>query len=213
MKAEIDPAEVAFFTELQRILSRGRILLPGNLSRICAVDAAYSGDLVVAVASLFEDGTPAETSTYIGRCTFPYVSGLFFLREGPFAVEAISGLKSKPQLVCFDAHGEAHPRLAGMATICGMVLGMPSVGIAKSLLVGKVVQAREGLDEITHGGRRAGFRVRTDGMTRYWSPGYSVDLSQLESVICTHGSLCLRAMADSDRVAREELRAATSPQP
>jgi deoxyribonuclease V len=141
MKGRPDPAEVAFFAKLQEILSRRSVRFPRELSRVCAVDAAYSGDFIVAVASLFEDGVPAETSTYSGRCTFPYVSGAFYLREGPFAVEAVNGLESRPQLVCFDAHGAAHPRLAGMATVCGMVLGIPSVGMAKSLLVGKVAPA------------------------------------------------------------------------
>jgi len=213
MKGRPDPAEVAFFARVQNILSEKTARLSKKLSRICAVDAAYSGDLVVAVASLFEEGTLVETSSYIGKCTFPYVSGLFFLREGPFAVEAVNGLKTKPQLVCFDAHGAAHPRLVGMATVCGMVLGIPSVGIAKSLLVGRVVRVAGGLDEIMHGRRRLGFRVRMAGTTRYWSPGYSVNLARLESVICGLGPLCLQAMADSDRVAREGLRAATSPQP
>jgi deoxyribonuclease V len=210
MKESLDPAEVAFFAEVQRILSRRRVLLPKNLSKICAVDAAYGGDVVVAVASLFEDGLPVETSTYVGRCNLPYVSGLFFLREGPFAVEAVKGLKSKPELVCFDAHGTAHPRLAGMATVCGMVLGIPSIGIAKSRLVGTAVRTGDDLQRIIYGGRGVGFVVRTGRATRYWSPGYSVSLSELKLVIQNRGLVCLRAMAESDSAARDQARAASA---
>jgi len=158
------------------------------------------------VASLFDGGLPAETSTYVGRCTFPYASGLFYLREGPFAVEAVGGLTLRPQLLCFDAHGAAHPRFAGMATVCGMVLGIPSIGVAKSLLVGKVSGAVGGPGGITYTGRRVGFSVRVGGSTRYWSPGYSVSLVQLHRVIRSWGLLCLRALAESDKTAKELAR-------
>ena len=205
MKGPLDPAESRFFAMLQGILSKRRVPLPKEISRICAVDAAYRGDLVVAVASLFDGGLPAETSAYVGKCTLPYASGLFYLREGPFAVEAVRGLRLRPQLVCFDAHGAAHPRSAGMATVCGMVLGIPSIGVAKSLLVGEVVAAG-GPDRINYGGREVGFRVRIGGTARYWSPGYSVSLRQLQRVIRNIGLLCLRALAESDREARERAR-------
>ena len=210
MKESLDPAEVAFFAEVQRILSRRRVLLPKNISKVCAVDAAYSDDVVVAVASLFEDGLPAETSTYVGTCNLPYVSGLFFLREGPFVVEAVKGLTSRPQLVCFDAHGAAHPRLTGMATVCGMVLGIPSVGIAKSLLVGTAARTRDDLQRIVYGGRGVGFVVRTGRATRYWSPGFSVSMGELKLVIRNRGLVCLRAMAESDSAARDQARTASA---
>lgn len=182
--------------------------LPKDISGICAVDAAYRGDDVVAVASVFKDGCLAEKSVYRGHCTFPYVSGLFYLREGPFAVEAVRRLKVRPHLVCFDAHGAAHPRSAGLATICGMVLGIPSVGIAKSLLVGKVASGRRGLDRITNNDKTVGFVTKTESVVRYWSPGYSISLRGLESVIRGHASTCLLAMAESDKSARREIRAA-----
>jgi deoxyribonuclease V len=213
MKQALDPAEAAFFAALQGILYRKGVALPRALSRICAVDAAYDGARVVAVASLFRDGMPAETSSYVGSCSLPYVSGLFFLREGPFVVEAVRGLGSRPQLVCFDAHGAAHPRSAGMATACGMALGIPSVGVAKSLLVGTVTSAGPGFGRIVLGGRTVGLCTGTGGAARYWSPGFSVSLGQLESVIRRYAPVCLRAMSQSDRASKEQVRIEASSQP
>lgn len=206
MNRFLDAAEVAFFADLQRIVSRRKHPFPKSVQRVCAADAAYGGDRVVAVATLFEGEQLVETSSYVGDCNIPYVSGLFYLREGPFVVQAVKGLEVRPQLVCFDAHGAAHPRSAGLATVCGMMLGIPSVGIAKSLLVGNVVPAERGLDRIVYNGRTVGFVTGEGGTTRYWSAGYSVGLRSLENLIRRHKVVCLRAMSESDRTAREQVR-------
>jgi deoxyribonuclease V len=202
----LDPAEVSFFGDLQRFIRRKEASLPKDVSRICAVDAAYRGDRVVAAASVFEGEELRDEECYAGRCSIPYVSGLFYLREGPFVVEAVRRLKVRPQLLCFDAHGAAHPRSAGLATICGMVLGIPSVGIAKSLLVGRVATADGGLARITYGGRTVGFAAETNGVTRYWSPGYSVGLADLRSVMHRYAVVCLQAIRESDRATKGRIR-------
>ena len=204
-KRKLDPAETAFFSDLQLLLSKEKASLPHDVSRICAVDAAYQGDNVVAVASLFDHGRLKEASLYSGTCSLPYESGLFYLREGPFVVQAVKGLKARPQLVCFDAHGAAHPRFRGLATVAGMVLGIPSVGIAKSLLVGELIPTG-GLQKIVYRGRTVGFVNRTNGSRRYWSPGYAVDLKELASLIRNHTRTCLSAMSHSHMIATERLR-------
>lgn len=205
-KQTLDQAEVAFFADLQRLLRRKEVRLPRRISRICAVDAAYRGARIAAVASVFEDERLVERSFYTGCCTLPYVSGLFYLREGPFVVEAVRRLRSRPQLICFDAHGTAHPRSAGLATVCGMVLGVPSIGLAKSLLVGGLVSGKGNLTRIVKEGKTVGFVTETSGFARYWSAGYSVTLRELRSVIRRYALACLRAMAESDREARNQIR-------
>ena len=194
-----------FFADFQELLHRNEVPLSKVISKICAVDAAYRGNRVVASASVFDNGRPVEDSHYSGNCNFPYMPGLFYMREGPFVVEAVRRLKVRPQLLCFDAHGAAHPRSAGLATICGMILGIPSIGIAKSLLVGTVVPhedvgRKEGL--IVYNGKTVGLVVVINDVRRYWSPGYSVSLSKLQRLICDYASTCLLAMAESHRVAR-----------
>lgn len=123
-------------------------------------------------------------------------------------MEAVRRLKVRPQLVCFDAHGAAHPHSAGLATVCGMILGVPSVGIAKSLLVGRATASQGDLTKIVYGGRAVGFAVKTDGVVRYWSAGYSVGLGELKAITRGYAPICLRAMSESDRAAREEIQSA-----
>jgi deoxyribonuclease V len=214
-KQRLHPAETAFFGDLLGLISREKVSLPHDVSRICAVDAAYQGDSVVAVASLFDHGRLKEASSYSGTCSLPYQSGLFYLREGPFVVQAVRGLKARPQLVCFDAHGAAHPRLRGLATIAGMVLGIPSIGIAKSLLVGAPIQTGS-LEKVVYRGRTVGFVSRRNGSRRYWSPGYAVDIRELASLIHNYAQTCLSAMSHSHRMATERIRrpsVAESPPP
>lgn len=203
----LDAAEVAFFREIQRLLSARRVRLPRQIHTVCSIDAAYRDDRVVAVASLFEEGRLAEQASYSGRASLPYASGLFYLREGPFVTEAVRRLSVRPQLACFDAHGAAHPRSAGLATVCGMVLGIPSIGMAKSLLSGSVLAGEGGLETIELHGRTVGFVSHADGATRYWSPGYSVSVRELRSIIRRYASVCLLAMSESHRAANERLRA------
>lgn len=179
------------------------------IRRICAVDASYRNSRVVAVATQFIDGVMAEQSVYSGRFTFPYVSGLFYLHEGPSAVEAIKRLGETPQLLCFDAHGAAHPRGAGLSVVCGMILGVPSIGIAKSLLVGKVVKRKGERRVVILKGRVVGIVTGTGSRARYWSPGFSVDIQRLRAVIDGHSETCLKAMDESHRLSNATIRATT----
>jgi len=177
------------------------------VTRICAVDAAYLADYVVAVASMFDNsGRLVEKTTYSGHSNFPYTSGLFYLREGPFVIEAVRKLSVRPELICFDAHGMAHPRYAGLAVVTGMILSIPSIGIAKSLLVGRVYNGRKGTDRIMYNGKTIGFVTSMQGSKRYWSPGYSVGIRSLESLVRQHADICLQAMSESHRTSRELVR-------
>lgn len=215
IQASLDQSEIEFFGNLQSLLllagtTEGRRSSRRRITQICAVDAAYGNKgSVVAVATLVaaRSGAIKDQAMYSGRCTFPYESGLFYLHEGPFVVRAVRELKEKPQLVCFDAHGLAHPRSAGLAFICGMILGIPSIGVAKSLLVGELVgEGTEAQQRIAYNGMTVGLATGTGGRTRYWSPGYSITMGQLGTLINRFCDVCLDTMALSHQGARKEIR-------
>lgn len=79
---------------------------------------------------------PAATVTQIPP--FPYVPGYLGFRETPALVAAWEGMAEKPGLLFVDGHGRAHPRRCGIATHLGVLLDVPTVGVAKSILCGKV---------------------------------------------------------------------------
>ncbi|HYV37421.1 MAG TPA: endonuclease V [Gemmataceae bacterium] len=68
---------------------------------------------------------------------FPYVPGLLSFREGPVLLEAFAKLRTTPDAVMIDGQGFAHPRRMGIACHIGLFLDVPTLGCAKSLLVGK----------------------------------------------------------------------------
>jgi len=86
---------------------------------------------------------PLEAVTAELPATFPYVPGLLAFREGPVVLAALAALRHTPDLLIFDAQGQAHPRRMGLASHLGVLLDVPSIGCAKSRLVG----AYEPLDE------------------------------------------------------------------
>jgi deoxyribonuclease V len=94
----------------------------------------YAAVVVVRVS----DGAIVETQSAVRETPFPYVPGLLTFREGPVLLEVFAKLKTRPDAVIFDGAGYAHPRRFGLACHLGVWLDVPSIGCAKSILVGKV---------------------------------------------------------------------------
>ena len=88
------------------------------------------------VALSFPDLRVVETAGAVARAAMPYVPGLLGFREIPALLAAWERLRAKPDLLLVDGHGIAHPRGLGIAAHLGVVLDVPAIGVAKSILVG-----------------------------------------------------------------------------
>jgi deoxyribonuclease V len=137
------PSTYAEAVAIQTALRR-RLVRTGALSHptlVAGADVAYSRstDRVYAAVVLLRlpEMAIVETVTRSGRSPFPYVPGLLTFREGPVLLSAFKGLKLRPDAVIFDGQGYAHPRRMGLASHMGILLGIPSVGCAKSRLIGE----------------------------------------------------------------------------
>ncbi len=107
---------------------------------MAGVDVAYLENMAIgAVAVLdYETLEVLETETSKVAVKFPYVPTLLSFREIPAIVAAIKKLKLQPDVFLVDGHGLAHPFRCGFASHLGVVIGKPTIGVAKSRLIGEL---------------------------------------------------------------------------
>ncbi|WP_291765038.1 endonuclease V [Caldivirga sp. UBA161] len=107
---------------------------------VTGIDVAYRGNYAYSVAATYsmELNHVIEYGCYEGEVTFPYVPTLLSFRELSPMIRAFMRLKRRPQVVLIDGHGVAHPYRLGIAAHFGVVMGLPTIGVAKSLLYGEV---------------------------------------------------------------------------
>ena len=174
--------------EIQNAL-RARIRVAPIARRVRTVagtDCAFldGGRSIVAAAILCDAATMdvVHTATDIRPCTFPYVPGLLSFREAPAVMAAVAKLPHRPDLLMCDGQGLAHPRGLGLASHVGLLLDLPTIGVAKSRLCGEHRMpgaARGCRTQLRYHGRVVGAVVRTRTNVRplFVSVGYRVALA------------------------------------
>lgn len=213
---------------LQRDLA-GQVMLkdrlPAYIRRVAGVDVSYRKHgrqfFAAVVALSFPELEPVETATATSECNFPYVPGLLSFRELPVVLAAFARLGTVPDLVLVDGQGVAHPRRIGLASHLGLWLDLPTIGCAKSRLIGEhavVGEKRGDWVPLLDGAERIGSVVRTRDRVKpmYISPGHLVSMkSSVELVLaCTSRYRMPEptrlAHHETNRVRREwELRSVT----
>jgi deoxyribonuclease V len=181
-------AEKAHKAQLQlskRIIFEDK--LPKEVLYVAGVDAAYAGDLAIgAVAVLDYDSLkPVEVQTAMRKVAFPYIPTLLSFRELPVTLQCIRKLKTQPDVFLVDGQGFAHPYRCGFASHLGVVLDRPTIGVAKSRLIGEV-ESFEDRDfaYLRHDGEIIGAVLKTS--TRkpiYVSVGHMVSLETAIKIV------------------------------
>lgn len=125
---------------------------------------------------------PVETAVAALPVAFPYIPGLLSFRELPAVLNAFRSLACHPDLVLCDGQGYAHPRRFGLACHLGLLIGVPTVGVAKTLLLGRhepLGDSRGSWVPLLDGGEVVGAAVRTRTGVKpvYVSVGHLADLA------------------------------------
>jgi deoxyribonuclease V len=164
--------------------------LKKNPEIIAGVDAAFLDDKVIGVACLYTypEITPVEDSYAVAETTFPYIPGFLSFREGPVIIESLKKLKIKPSVILFDGQGIAHPKGLGIASHIGVILDIPTIGCAKSRLIGEYKQPgiKKGkTSSLKYQGNVAGAVVRTRDHAKpvFVSPGHRIDLKASVEIV------------------------------
>jgi deoxyribonuclease V len=169
----------------KRLASRVRLVpIPTSARLIAGADAAFTADdrAVLAAVVVWDVVTqaPVASSTATRPCNFPYIPGLLSFRELPCILAAFRKLRVRPDAVLCDGHGLAHPRRLGIACLLGLWLAVPTVGCAKSRLLGTYDEPaleRGSLSPLWDRGEQVGvvLRTRTDVKPVFVSPGHLCD--------------------------------------
>ena len=137
----------------------------------------YTGIVVLS----FPDLQIVESAGVCSTTKFPYVPGLLSFRETPSLLEAWDSLKTKPDLLMLDGQGFAHPRRFGLACHVGVILEVPTIGCAKSILLGdfaELAPEQGSQSPLLDHGETIGVALRTKRRVApvYVSIGHLIDL-------------------------------------
>ena len=164
---------------------------------VAGADGAFTSDKrFVLAAAVVYDRVARRVIEVAHACRpaeVPYIPGFLAFREGPGVIEALGKLTHPYGAICFDAHGYAHPRRCGLATYLGIQLDRPSIGVAKSRLIGTFTDpapAAGSSSPLTDRDEQIGTVLRTRDRTRplFVSVGHRVELDsarQLVLACCT----------------------------
>ncbi len=139
-----------------------------NVRTVAGVDVSTTrgsaeGDAAIVVLS-WPDLEIVDVAHARMRLPMPYIPGLLSFREVPLALAAYERLTIPPDLIMVDGHGRAHPRRIGVACHLGILLDKPTLGCAKSLLVGThdaLPPERGSTAPLIHRSEVVGYAVRT----------------------------------------------------
>ena len=146
-----------------------------KLELVAGVDQAYhQNDVISAIVVCDYKTMEIKEKTFaVVKAKIPYLTGFLAYREGPAISEAFVKLSIQPDVMMLDGNGILHPRKFGLASHMGVLLDIPSIGIAKQLLIGDVKEYKIYVDKELRGEL---VTTREHSRPIYISPGHKISL-------------------------------------
>ena len=161
-----------------------------HVERVGGVDAGYDGTTmhIVAVSLDAKDLGLTEITAVKRPAEFPYIPTYLAYREFPGIEAAVRRLKQQPDVLLVDGHGRLHPALFGVACYVGVRLDLPTIGVAKRPLVGRVTKRGHlpsGAMAIEFQGQVRGYSWTPPGRERpiFVSIGHRITLARALDVV------------------------------
>lgn len=145
---------------------------------VAGIDQSFIGETALSAIVVMRGNEVIERVHDTSPLSIPYIPGYLAFREGPPIIQALTQLDSDPDVLVIDGNGRLHYREAGLATHVGVVVDVPAIGVAKSLLCGRPARP---LDDLS-----PGTRVPIQGTEEIETAGngvigYAVQTRQYES--------------------------------
>jgi deoxyribonuclease V len=171
--------------ELQREIAKKVIaedILHKEIEYICGIDVSYKMNAAYCSAAIIKKNTLELIESVDSKSVVrhPYISGLFILRESKPILTTLKSLKDHFDLLLIDGHGLLHPRKCGLASYIGVLIDKPTIGVAKSLLCGSIMEDQS----IEYDGTVLGFTIKKEGKKQiYVSVGHKISLTTAIQII------------------------------
>lgn len=159
---------------------------------VAGLDAAFSQDKEHCIGGVvlwdLQKKTIVEQHTAVQKLRFPYIPGLLSFREAPALIAALRKLHCQPDLLICDGQGIAHPRRLGIASHIGVIIDIPTIGCAKSRLIGDYQEPgpkKGSRTSLLVKNEVLGAVLRTRDQVRpvFVSVGHKIDLATAEQVV------------------------------
>lgn len=172
---------------------------PENIKIVAGVDVAYhkkppTGFCAISLFS-YPDMKHIKTYTELDIIGYPYIPGLLSYREGDLILSTMQKVEEDVDVYLFDGNGIAHPRGIGLASHMGLLLGKPTIGVAKSILLGDYKEPASGKGSQSQWKDEKGkvigsvLRTRDDTNPVFVSPGHKIGIKEASEITlnCTTG--------------------------
>jgi len=162
------------------------------LETVAGFDVGFEEEDAVARATavLLDAVTLQPIDTQVARvqATMPHIPGLLSFRKMPALLAVLEQLSQQPDLVFIDGHGIAHPRRLGIAAHFGVTTGLPSIGVARKILVGDGIiphQTRGAYTALRDGREQIGWLLRSKVKCKplVVSPGHRVAMASAADLV------------------------------
>ncbi len=200
--------EIASRVDIQPLTSKPRC--------VAGLDLSYpTPDLAVAACVLvdYPAGNVLKTYYAVQPVTFPYITGLLAFREIPALLQVVQAVRTAGDDVdvwLVDGNGILHPRGAGIAVQLGVMLGLSTVGVSKSLLCGDVdlesIAPHKPQQIVLHENVVGmGVKSQADSRPVFVSPGNGIDVAQATEIVqrLCHDHRLPEPIYWADRLSRE----------
>jgi deoxyinosine 3'endonuclease (endonuclease V) len=152
-------------------------------TNFCGIDVAYSRNVAYCSAVLINT-QPMRMVKNINKSSLvinPYIPGYLMLRESEALLTVLKHLRSSIDVLLIDGHGVLHPRKCGLASYVGILLDVPTIGVAKSLLCGVITADHSILiDGIPYGFEL----IKANKKPIYVSVGHKLTLETAVRIVC-----------------------------